>query len=143
MSVSVLWARSIAVPVPGAHAVGTVVTVAGQPPQASWEMARLFRILESVYPTLLDFWCYAKLGRVLANVPTAAVVKSYGGLSLYTTLAGARHAARKYNLGTHIAELVIPINGWFEIGAPGRHGHVTVMGDGEHLSRFITGISLV
>ncbi len=68
---------------------------------------------------------------------------SYGGLSLYTTFAGARSAARKYNLGTHVAELAVPENGWFTMSTPGRSGHVTVMGDGEHLSRFIQQILAV
>ncbi len=143
MSVSVLWARSIAVPVPGADAVGMTVAVAGQSPHTRWAVTPLFRILESVSPTLLDFWCYAKLGRVLAHVPSAATVTTYGGLSMYTGVAGARSAARKYNLGTHVAELSVPLNGWFGISTPGRNGHVTVMGDGEHLSRFIVGISPV
>lgn len=137
MSVAVLWARSILVPIPGTLAHGTAVYVAGSGPQAGWQTTNLFRILETAQPTLFDFWCYAKLGRVLANVPTPAAVKSYGGLSMYTGLAGARGAARKYNLGTHVAELVVPLNGWFDIGPPSRAGHVSVMGDGEHLSRFL------
>ncbi|MGI8687262.1 MAG: hypothetical protein ACR2M3_01670 [Thermomicrobiales bacterium] len=143
MSASVVWARSILVPIPGASSAGTVVHVVGRPAQAGWQMMPLFRVLESAQPTLLDFWCYAKLGRVLANIPSAAVVKSYGGLSLYTSLAGARSAARKYNLGTHVAEIIVPLNGWFEMSSPGRIGHVTVMGDGEHLSRFLQQIHAV
>jgi len=143
MSVSVLWARSIAVPIPGAIPTGTVMYVAGYGAQAGWNTTALFRILETPQPTLFDFWCYAKLGRVLANAPTAATVMSYGGLSMYTTFAGARSAARKYNLGTHVAELAVPENGWFAMSTPGRNGHVTVMGDGEHLSRFIQQILAV
>ena len=143
MSIPVLWARSISVPIPGAGSIGTAIPVAGQGAQAVWQTLPLFRVLEAAQPTLFDFWCYAKLGRALANVPNAATVTSYGGLSMYTNLAGARGAARKYNLGTHVAELVVPLNGWFGISPPGRNGHVTVMGDGEHLSRFIAGVVLV
>lgn len=142
MSASVLWARSVLVPIVGVGSVGTVIPVAGYGAIADWETTPLFRVLESAQPTLFDFWCYAKLGRVLANVPSPAAVRGYGGLSLYTGLAGARTAARKYNLGAHIAELAVPLNGWFDIGAPGRYGHVTVMGDGEHLSRFLRQIHL-
>ncbi len=143
MSVSILWAKSTLVPLDGVGAMGTAVRVFGFEEIAEWETVSLFRIMESRQPTLFDFWCYAKLGRVLRNVPSASEVKSYGGLSMYTDLRSALSVARKYNLGTHVAALAVPQNGWFEIGLAGRHGHVTVMGDGEHLSRFIEDIHAV
>lgn len=134
------WARSIATPIPGAALLGTTILITGQPPQTPWQTQRFFRVLESAQPTLFDFWCYAKAGRALARVPSAATITSYGGLSLYTDLAEAKVAAQKFGLGTHIAELDVPLNGWFAITAPGHGGHVTIMGDGEHLSRFLVQI---
>src|SRR5215472_18573232 len=114
MSASVIWARSVPVPLVGVGSAGTVIHVAGHDAIAGWETTRLFRVLESVQPTLFDFWSYAKLGRMLANVPSPAAVRGYGGLSVYTGLDGARIAARKYNPGALIAELAVPLNGWFD-----------------------------
>jgi hypothetical protein len=134
------WARSIPIPIPGAALLGTAILITGQPPQTPWQSQRFFRVLESAQPTLFDFWCYAKAGRALARVPGSATVAGYGGLSMYTTLAGAQAAAQKYALGTHIAELDVPMNGWFGAIGPSHGGHMTIMGDGEHLSRFLVQI---
>jgi hypothetical protein len=137
ISLSTQWARSIPIPIPGAASLGATILVAGQPPQAPWQTRHYFRVLESAQPTLFDFWCYAKVGRALARIPSEATITSYGGLSVYTTLAAAGAAAQKFGLGTHIAELDVPDNGWFGISEPVHGGHVTIVGDGEHLSRFL------
>lgn len=137
MSVSVSWARALPVPIPGAAGVGSSILITGQPAATPWQTQLFFRVLESAQPTLFDFWCYAKVGRALARIPSQTTVTSYGGLSMYTSLAGAGAAAQKFSLGTHIAEVDVPMNGWFAILGPGHGGHVTIMGDGEHLSRFL------
>jgi len=139
MSASIQWARGIPVPIAGIGTLGTSVRVISGA-QSDWDRVILYRVLEYEQPMLSDFWCYAKLGRVLNNVPNAATVRSYGGLSMYNGLDAAQSAARKYALGTFIAELEVPVNGWFELGVTRRSGHVDVMGDGEHLSRFIRAI---
>lgn len=143
IGVATQWARSIPVPIPGAAFLGAAILVTGQPPQTPWQTQPCFRVLESAQPTLFDFWCYAKAGRALARIPSSAAVTSYGGLSMYTSLAAARVAAQKFGLGTHIAEVDVPMNGWFGVVGPGHGGHVTIMGDGEHLSRFLRQIRLV
>lgn len=137
IGLAIQWARSVPVPIPGAASLGAAILITGQPPQSPWQTQRYFRVLESAQPTLFDFWCYAKAGRALARIPSSAVVASYGGLSVYTHLERAGVAAQKFGLGTHIAEIDVPMNGWFRVVGPGHGGHVTIMGDGEHLSRFL------
>lgn len=94
-------------------------------------MSRVFfRIVESNPPTILDFTSNAAKGMTLRN-PTAETLRWWAGISVYDNQGDARSLARQRpQLGTFIAELLIPEGSTIRYERTGqRRGHYTLWGE--------------
>ena len=90
-----------------------------------------YRIVESCPPRLEDFLSYDRLGR---SYPPRKQFQATG-LSMYTTLAGAESAAKRFRIGSAVSalELTRPV-----MWTPSSYdGHITVWAPASTLLRLV------
>lgn len=92
---------------------------------------RFYRVVATNSPTLRDFLSLKALGRHLRPSASALQRHIYDGLSVSSTIAGARYTTKRYpRTGAFIAVLDVPDDGRFVVGqTTPTLTHYTIWGD--------------